>query len=488
MTVVGNESEEPMMRSGRAVLRGARRPSAVAGLARILFAAAIGLGMMLARGAAADVVADWGRVSTPINSPVTFSFAQYDVGSNFSHAYAFTLEGSAGATYQVSFSFDACRSGCGNPVLSYGIDGTSDSGPGTYLLTAGTHSFVVTGTGMGAGNSLDYWGSVTISAVSGAADMVSPVPEPETYLLLVPGLLLVAAAARRRKARERAGLAPLLLLVVLAPPLVALSGCTKSPAERPTQVVARVNGTEISALQVQRAMKALRGEATADADRQQVVDKLIDRELAVQQALARKLDQQPEVMLRLEELRRELLAGALAERIAASLPRPTAEAVRAFYAGHPELFAQRRIYRLRELVLPAPSPQLAEAKDRLARRQPQDEIVRWLARENARYSQQDVLRAAEQVPLEALGKLHRATEGETAIFEAPRAIYVYQVLGTQSAPMDFAAAKPLIVEHLARQDGERAMAAELRQLRAAGQIEKVGPAVASGPAAARSGT
>jgi EpsD family peptidyl-prolyl cis-trans isomerase len=347
---------------------------------------------------------------------------------------------------------------------------------------------VVTGTGMGAGNSLDYWGSVTISAVGGAADMVSPVPEPETYLLLVPGLLLVAAAARRRKARERSGLAPLLLLVVLAPPLVTLSGCADSPAERPTQVVARVNGTEISALQVERAMKALRGEATADADRQQVVDKLIDRELAVQQALARKLDQQPEVMLRLEELRRELLAGALAERVAASRPRPTAEAVRAFYAAHPELFAQRRIYRLRELVLPAPSPQLAEAKDRLARRQPQDEIVRWLARENARYSRQDVLRAAEQVPLEALGKLHRAAEGEIAIFEAPRAVYVYQVLGTQSAPMDLAAATPLIVEHLARQDGERAMAAELRQLRASARIEKVGPAVAGGPAAARTGT
>jgi EpsD family peptidyl-prolyl cis-trans isomerase len=176
--------------------------------------------------------------------------------------------------------------------------------------------------------------------------------------------------------------------------LAALSGCSEPVDERPTQVVARVGSTEISLLQLDLAMQAERSRAGSDVNRELIVGKLIDRELAVQQALARKLDRQPEVLLRLEEMRREILAGAYAEQLAAGLPRPTEQAIRTFYADHPELFAQRRIYRLRQLVIPASSPQLPQAKERLVARQPLPEIAAWLTRENAAFTQQDVLRAA----------------------------------------------------------------------------------------------
>jgi EpsD family peptidyl-prolyl cis-trans isomerase len=464
-------------------------------LRRARSALLFGLGALLASPTSAQVIADWGTIATPVTSPVTFSFGQYDVTGNFTHQYLFSLEGSADATYSVTFQFDACRNGCGNPVLSYGIQGAgglSSSPSGTYLLAPGSYAFEVVGTGMGAGNSIDYQGSLTFSLASDAgatSNIVSPVPEPETYALMGFGLLLVAAAVRRRKAREArdpghapfgrplrlGGVAPTVLLLLAMPGALLVAGCTQAPVDRPTQVVAKVGGTEISALQLDLAMKAQRNALLADVDREQTLDKLIDRELAVQQALARKLDREPEVMLRLEELRREVLASTFAERVAAARPKPTAEAVRTFHAQHPELFEQRKIYRLRELVIPASSPRLAEAKERLARRQPLAEIAGWLSREKIRFSQQDVVRAAEQVPLEALRTLHAAGEGQTVIFEAPQALFVYQLLGAQPAPLDLAAAVSFIADHLARQEGERAMRAELKVLRAATNIERVGP-------------
>jgi EpsD family peptidyl-prolyl cis-trans isomerase len=270
--------------------------------------------------------------------------------------------------------------------------------------------------------------------------------------------------------------------------LAALSGCSEPAGEQPTQVVARVGSTEISLLQLDLAMQAERSRAGSDVNRELIVGKLIDRELAVQQALARKLDRQPEVLLRLEEMRREILAGAYAEQLAAGLPRPTEQAIRVFYADHPELFAQRRIYRLRQLVIPASSPQLPQAKERLVARQPLAEIAAWLTRENAAFTQQDVLRAAEQVPLETVRKLHALTEGQVAIFEAPQAVYVYQLLGFQSAPLDLAAATPLIAGHLARQEGDRAMRAELKTLRASSSIEVIGLPAARSTGPARPGT
>jgi EpsD family peptidyl-prolyl cis-trans isomerase len=466
---------------------------------RAAAAALCALAALLTQPAAAAVIADWGTVSTPIASPVTFSFAQHDVRSNFTHEYVFTLEGSAGAAYNVSFQFDACRNGCGNPVLHYGIGGSlSESPTGSYMLAPGTYSFVVSATGMGAGNSVDYWGAVVISGASG---VVSPVPEPEIVVLSLAGALLVMAVAHRRRARERkdgsdaagtrlappAYAAPAALLLA-APVLLVLAGCSDAPGERPTQVVARVGSSEVSALQLDLAMKAEQSRAPGDVERQQVIDRLIDRELAVQQALARKLDRQPEVMLRLQEMRREILASAFAEQLAAAQPKPTEQAVRAFYAGNPELFAQRKIYRLRQLVIPASSPQLGQAKERLASRHPLAEIASWLASENARFSQQDVLRAAEQVPLEALRKLHLLGEGQTAIFEAPQALYAYQLLGFQSAPLDLAAATPLIASHLARQEGDRVMRAELQMLRASASIEVFGPPTARATAQAKPGT
>jgi len=472
----------------------ARRSATARSIGRALRLVAFGLLLLLARTASAVVVDSWGTVSTPIASPVTFSFAEYDVSGNFSHAYTFTLEGSAGATYQVSFSFDSCRTGCGNPVLSYGITGATASGNGSYQLTAGTYAFTVTATGMGAGNTVDYWGSVTISGPAGAS-VVSPVPEPETYMLIGAGLLLVLVAVRRRRVRDGAPVpAPrrrklgAAVFALLAPLLLLLNGCSNPTDTRPTQVVARVNGTEISALQVERAARAPATAAMGDVSHDEIVEKLIDRELAVQRALELKLDRQPEVMLRLEELRREVLAGALAAQLATGRPAPTSEAVRSFYAAHPELFAQRKIYHLRELSLPVSSPLLGELKDRLVRRQSLDEIAAWLSREKAGYGKRDVLRAAEQVPLDALATLQRATDGQTVVFEAPRAIYAYQLLGAQPSPLSLAEATPLIIEHLGRQEADRAMASELKTLRAAARVERVGQAVARAGTARKPGS
>lgn len=158
----------------------------------------------------AEVVEDWGAVITPIESETTFSFEQYDITDNFTHDYLFTLEGEAGATYEVTFEFDTCNHGCGNPDLSYGIydqnGGLYLTESGTVLLSAGTYSFQVSGTGMGAGNSADYWGDVTFTATAVTAEsIVAPVPEPTTLALTAVGGWIVGFAAyRRRRSRPAA--------------------------------------------------------------------------------------------------------------------------------------------------------------------------------------------------------------------------------------------------------------------------------------------
>jgi hypothetical protein len=156
-----------------------------------------------------EVIEDWGTVVTPIESETTFSFEQYDVDKNFTHEYLFSLEGDAGATYEVTFHFDACSLGCGNPDLSYGIydanGGLYSTTSGTVLLSAGNYAFQVKGTGMGAGNSVDYWGDLTFSATLVSADgIVAPVPEPATLSLSGVSAIVLGWGAYRRHRRRLA--------------------------------------------------------------------------------------------------------------------------------------------------------------------------------------------------------------------------------------------------------------------------------------------
>ena len=83
----------------------------------------------------------------------------------------------------------------------------------------------------------------------------------------------------------------LVLVALLALP----AGCEQAAADRPAaQPVAKVNGTEISIQEV----RAGSGPAIAQA-----LEKVIDRELLVQKALAAKLDRDPQVAGEIENAR-----------------------------------------------------------------------------------------------------------------------------------------------------------------------------------------
>lgn len=271
---------------------------------------------------------------------------------------------------------------------------------------------------------------------------------------------------------------------------LALSACKPAASgSTPSQVVASVGDREISLLQFNHALKVVGVPQPGEPIRREVTEKLIDRELVVHQALADKLDRTPEVLLQLEEARRDVLARAYAERIAASAEPPGDNEVARYYASHPELFSERRIFRLREITLAADLPQLAEAKQRFAQRQSLAQVATWLREQNAGFNDQTVIRAAEQLPIESLPRLNASTEGQAIFFETPRGVIAYAVLATQPAPVSWENARPIIRDYLARQAGKRVMDARVKELRTAthiayGEAFAPPPAPAPGPLAA----
>lgn len=256
------------------------------------------------------------------------------------------------------------------------------------------------------------------------------------------------------------------------PLLILLSACDKTI--EPGQVVANVNGTEISVHQFNHVLKLAGPAAGSKIVRKELASKLIDRELAIQQAIALKLDRNPEIMFKLEEAKRDVLAKAYAEQIVSGVPKPTETDAARYFSEHPELFKERKIFRLHEITLPVEMNQLGQAKELISKGKSMDEILSWLRQEKVEFSSQFVIRAAEQLPIQTLAKLNKTVEGGTAFFESPRGVVLYQVLAAQQSPVGLTQAIPIILDYLERTDGKQAMDSEMENLRSAAHIDYLG--------------
>lgn len=276
--------------------------------------------------------------------------------------------------------------------------------------------------------------------------------------------------------------------IVAAVLLLAACGA-KEDKKAATQSAVRVNGAEITVHQVNQVLARLSGlpEEAAARARQEVLEKLIDQQLAVEQALEKKLDRQPDVMAALEAARREVLARAYLDQLVGAQGKPTAEEARKYYADHPELFAQRRIYNLQELVVEKNDALLPALRDKAATAKSLDEIAAWLKEKGVRFAGQSGVRPAEQIPLEMLGTLHAARDGQTVVTVGGPGIAVMRLLSSQTAPVDADTATPRILQYLANQRAKERVENEIKQLRQKAKIEYLGDFGKPAPAAAPAG-
>ena len=203
------------------------------------------------------------------------------------------------------------------------------------------------------------------------------------------------------------------------------AGCERASAERGgAQLAAKVNSAEISVRHVRSA--AAGGTAPAQAG---ALEKVIDRELLVQQAIHAGLERDPAVRDAIDASRREILAQAWLDKVATgnSVSR---DEIHAFYAQNPALFAERRVYRVRETRLVP----------------------------------------AEQLPLAHLPQLARMSPGESVVIDATE----LQLLHAESAPLSETQAAPMIEQFLAGKKRLELAAAEVRRLREIATIEYAG--------------
>lgn len=288
--------------------------------------------------------------------------------------------------------------------------------------------------------------------------------------------------------------APWLLVPVMAASLLlAACGDDKDARKSSGQTVARVNKEELTVHQVNFLLAQQRGirPEQVDAASRQVLERLIDQELALQKAAEQKLDRDARVVAQLEAARREIIARAYFERIGEGASKPTPDEIKKYYDENPALFGQRRVYQLQEINIEAAPDKVEQLRGVLKGAKSVNEFVQHLRDNSYKFAGNQVVRGAEQVPMNLLATLSKMTDGQTMFNATPNGASVLVLVSSRSQPVEERSARPAIEQYLTNERKRRLIAEDLKGLRQAAQIQYMGKfadAAKGAPSAAPSPT
>ena len=243
-----------------------------------------------------------------------------------------------------------------------------------------------------------------------------------------------------------------------------------------SQTAAKVNKEEITVHQINYVLqqqKALKPEMVASAS-MQVLERLVDQELALQKAQEQKIDRDPRVVQQIEFARKEIISRAYIEKIGSGAPKPTPDEIKAYYVSKPALFEKRKIYSFQEIGIESTPENIEKLRDELKAAKDISAFIEFLKANNYKFSARQYNRAAEQLPLSALDTISQAKDGQALFSLTPEGAQVMVLAGSRSQPVDEARAQPAIEQFLLNERKRKLVEDDLTSLRAAAKIEYVG--------------
>jgi EpsD family peptidyl-prolyl cis-trans isomerase len=267
-----------------------------------------------------------------------------------------------------------------------------------------------------------------------------------------------------------------------------LAACGDRKAKPASQVAAKVNKEEISVHQINFVLQQQRGlrPEKADAAGKQILERLIDQELALQKAQELKVDRDPRVVQQIEAARREIVARAYVEKVGEGVAKPSAEEIKKYYDDKPALFRERRIYSIQEVAIEARPEQVAALRTQLQGAKNINQFMDYLKANNYRFAANQAVRPAEQLPLNMLDTFAQLRDGQAMLVPTPAGAQVVVLAGSRNEPIDEARARPAIEQFLINDAKRKLVETDMKAMRTAAKIEYVGKfaeGAASAPAA-----
>jgi peptidyl-prolyl cis-trans isomerase C len=264
---------------------------------------------------------------------------------------------------------------------------------------------------------------------------------------------------------------------------LALTACGGGDKEKkPGQALVDVDGTEITVLQLNDELqRAAVPAAQQEAASKQLLDALVERQLLLAQAEKDKLDRDPKVLQAIERAKALILAQSYLQKRIGQVAKPTQEEVTTYFHDHPELFARRKQFELRQLVLdsagldPKLGQEISEAKSL-------ETVATRLDEAKVAYVRKTESRSSMELPPPLVKRLQSMGKTDLLLVkEGPRSVLI-SVAEVRDQPISLAQASPQIEQFLFNKKNKDASTAELARLRASAKITYLNKALAPTPA------
>jgi len=261
--------------------------------------------------------------------------------------------------------------------------------------------------------------------------------------------------------------------VVSAISLICLSACHGGD-QKSGQTLVRVNGDEITVHQLNdelgQAATADKSPAAQDAQRKQLLDALIDRQLLVGAAVHEKLDRDPNVVQAIERAKSQILAQAYLQSRIEGVDKPTKSDADAYFRDHPEFFAQRKLYEVKQVIIDAKdfTPDLSAAIDGA---KSMDDVIAWLDTHKVESTKSESIRPSADLPPQILSKIQGHTETQLFVLNEGGKSLLVSTTYLKDNPVTLQMAEPEIMRFLANKKNQEAGEAELKRLHSLAKLE-----------------
>ncbi|BBO99779.1 EpsD family peptidyl-prolyl cis-trans isomerase [Sulfuriferula nivalis] len=248
-----------------------------------------------------------------------------------------------------------------------------------------------------------------------------------------------------------------------------LAGCSSSHGvdKGKTQVVAKVNGEEVTVHEVNQYMSHLTQlDGTPEQMRKQAIDAVIDQHLLQTAAKQAKLDRDVNVVQAELDSKKNILIDAYKARQFHSGTAPTDQQIAAYYQSHPVLFSDRKLYQLQQLRVQSSAENQTSLLAQLKQSDNIDAFVHWLDAQHIPYDTSNTTKAPEDMSPSERSLIMQIKVGEAAILNQDQdSISIDLLLATQPQPISLAHAQLRIRDLLIAESAAQQVALWLKQAR-----------------------
>ena len=262
-----------------------------------------------------------------------------------------------------------------------------------------------------------------------------------------------------------------LVLYCLLP--VMLAGCNPKAEPGKYQVMAKVNGKEVTVPEVNQyidQMKSYRGSKTQL--RRNAVNAVIDQHLLIAAAKKEGLDKNPVVMQTLLLSQKQALINAYLDEQFKTLPVPGSAAISSYYQSHPLLFADRTLYVVNHYDIDIDMEQQQKLLLQLEASKNSTEFFNALSQTNINYDQWQTVKIPEDmsdIELSALSKM--PIDGALVVSQTRKGMELLVLVSKIPAPIPLNRTQLKITALLNVEEENRTKEAIIQKLRAHAQIQ-----------------